>query len=99
MATFRKFKNHFKGNVGLDIWINVDHIITVYESISSETDTNSIQPTVTLYSESGQSWLVDDSIDEVVEKLNGSETLQDGMSKHFRRSVKAKKSVDDLKKL
>ena len=29
MATFRKFKTAFKGNLTDDIWINIDHIISV----------------------------------------------------------------------
>ena len=34
MATFRKFKNAFKGNITDEIWINIDHIVSVFESIN-----------------------------------------------------------------
>ena len=99
MATFIKFKNQFKGNVSDDIWINIEQITSVFESISSNSETNEIQPSVTLFAREGLSWQIEESLSVVIVKINGSDFLQDGMSKHFKRTAKAKKSVDDLKKL
>ena len=69
MANFVKFKNFFKGNVTEDIWINIDHITTAYESLDVDVETNKMKPSVTLFSKEGLDWQVDDSINEVAEKL------------------------------
>ena len=53
MATFRKFKNAFKGNMTDEIWINIDHIISVFESLSTDNETNEMETSVTLFSKDG----------------------------------------------
>ncbi len=69
MATFRKFKNSFKGNITEDIWINIDHIVTVFESLDADPETNEMKPSVTLFSKEGMNWQVDEPMSEVQKKL------------------------------
>lgn len=99
MATFKKFKNNFKGNVKDDIWINLDHIISAFESLNVDTETNDMKPTVTLFSKDGLSFQIDEPISDVIMKLGNSEPIQDGMNEHFKSSNKIKKKIDTLKKL
>ena len=98
MATFRKFKNAFTGNVTDDIWINIDHIASVFESINPQDETNEMKPCVTLYSKEGTSWNVDEPISEVARKLQG-EPVQDGMAKHYQQRVDDVKKIGDITKL
>ena len=97
MATFRKFKNAFKGNMTDEIWINIDHIISVFESLSTDNETNEMETSVTLFSKDGMSWQVDEPINEVARKLSG-EPVQDGMSTHYQQRVSDAKKIDDLTK-
>ena len=97
MATFRKFKNAFKGNLTEDIWINIDHIVTVFESLNANTETNEMKSSVTLFSKDGMNWQIDEPINEVARKLSG-EPVQDGMATHFQQRVSDAKKIDDLTK-
>tara|TARA_B100000900_G_C20462884_1_gene668050 strand:- start:133 stop:345 length:213 start_codon:yes stop_codon:yes gene_type:complete len=69
MANFVKFKNSFKGNITEDIWINIDHIVTAFESIDANAETNEMKPSVTLFSKEGMNWQVDEPMSEVQKKL------------------------------
>lgn len=97
MATFRKFNNAFKGNVTDDIWVNIDHIITCFETLETDDETNELRPFVTLFSKDGMSWQVDEPINEVARKLSG-EPVQDGMNTHFKQRMSDAKKIDDLTK-
>lgn len=97
MATFRKFKNAFKGNITDEIWINIDHIVSVFESINPDDETNEMQSSVTLYSKDGMNWQVDEPINEVARKLSG-EPVQDGMNTHFQQRISDAKKIEDLTK-
>ena len=97
MATFRKFKNAFKGNITDEIWINIDHIVSVFESINPDDETNEMQSYVTLYSKDGMNWQVDEPINEVARKLSG-EPVQDGMNTHFQQRISDAKKIEDLTK-
>jgi len=98
MATFRKFKNAFKGNITDEIWINIDHIISVFESLNTDNETNEMETSVTLFSKDGMSWQVKEPISEVSRKLSG-EPVQDGMAKHYQQRVDDVKKIGDITKL
>jgi hypothetical protein len=97
MATFRKFKNAFKGNATDEIWLNIDLIISVFENIETDPKTNEVKSSVVLYSKEGLNWQVDEPINEVVRKLTG-DPVQDGMNTHFKQRMSDAKKIDDLTK-
>ena len=97
MAAFRKFKNSFKGNITDDIWINIDHIVSVFESVEPDSDTNELKSSVTLFSKDGVNWQIDEPISEVIGKLSG-EPVQDGVATHYQQRISDAKKIDDLTK-
>jgi hypothetical protein len=64
------FKNAFKGNPTDSIAINPDHVITVFEGVNTNHDTNEVQTVTNIYGATGQTWSVEEDMVTVVARLN-----------------------------
>jgi len=98
MAKLIKLKNAFKGNVTDVIYVNADKVYTIFEQLKTSDD-NELKTVTTLYCGNEGSWDVENTLSEVIKKLNDNETIQDGMNTHFNRAIKDSKKIADLKKL
>ena len=64
------FKNAFKGNANDCIAINPAHVITVFESLHTNSDTNELGQVTNIYAGQHGSWQVEEDILTVVARLN-----------------------------
>ena len=64
------FTNAFKGNAHDSIAINPNHVMSVYESIFTNSETNEVNSITIIFGITGNSWQVTDSYLDVVARLN-----------------------------
>ena len=64
------FTNAFKGNANDSIAINPNHVMSVYESIFTNSETNEVNSMTIIFGITGNSWQVTDSYLDVVARLN-----------------------------
>jgi hypothetical protein len=64
------FTNAFKGNSSDSIAINPNHVVSVYESIFTNSETNEVNSVTIIFGVTGNSWQVTDSYLDVVARLN-----------------------------
>ena len=64
------FKNAFKGNANDSIAINPAHVVTVWESIYVNPETNESQAITNIFGTSGNTWQIDEPFLDVVARLN-----------------------------
>lgn len=64
------FKNAFKGNATDSIAINPSHVVTVFESVITDTDTNEVKSVTNIYGVTGNMWQVEDDYLNVIARLN-----------------------------
>jgi len=64
------FTNAFKGNPSDSIAINADNVMTVFEAINTDHDTNEVQTVTNIYGTTGQTWSVEEDMATVVARLN-----------------------------
>ena len=64
------FTNAFKGNASDSIAINPAHVVSVFESVITNTDTNEIISITNIYGVTGNMWQVEDDYLSVVARLN-----------------------------
>jgi hypothetical protein len=64
------FTNAFKGNANDSIAINPNHVMSVYESIFTNSETNEVNSVTIIFGVTGNSWQVADSYLDVVARLN-----------------------------
>lgn len=64
------FTNAFKGNATDSIAINPNHVMSVYESIFTNSETNEVNSVTIIFGITGTSWQVTDSYLDVVARLN-----------------------------
>jgi hypothetical protein len=64
------FTNAFKGNANDSIAINPNHVMSVYESIFTNSETNEVNSITIIFGVTGNSWQVADSYLDVVARLN-----------------------------
>jgi hypothetical protein len=64
------FTNAFKGNASDSIAINPDHVVSVFETLSTNTDTNEMSQITNIFGVTGTSWQVEEDIVTVVARLN-----------------------------
>ena len=64
------FTNAFKGNASDTIAINPNHVVSVFESVWTNHETNEVNSVTVIYGVTGSSWQVSDSYLDVVARLN-----------------------------
>ncbi len=64
------FKNAFKGNASDCIAINPAHVISVFETIYTNSETNEVGEVTSIYAGQHGSWQVEENLLTVVARLN-----------------------------
>ena len=64
------FTNAFKGNPSDSIAINSVNVMTIFEGINTDHDTNEVQTITNIYGTTGQTWSVEEDMATVVARLN-----------------------------
>ena len=64
------FTNVFKGNPTDTIAINADNVMTVFEGVNTDHDTNEVQTVTNIFGVTGQTWSVEEDMATVVARLN-----------------------------
>lgn len=64
------FTNAFKGNATDSISINPNHVVSVFETVFTNPETNKVDSVTTIFGITGTSWQVTDSYLDVVARLN-----------------------------
>lgn len=64
------FTNAFKGNATDSIAINPNHVISVFETVFTDPETNEIKQITNIFAGSQGAWQVEDSLLDVVARLN-----------------------------
>lgn len=64
------FKNAFKGNASDCIAINPAHVVTVFESLFTDSDTNEVSQVTNIYAGQHGAWQVEEDMLTVVARLN-----------------------------
>ena len=64
------FTNSFKGNASDSIAINPRYVVSVFETIKTNQETNDIQQVNTIYANNGVAWEVEEDYLTVVSRLN-----------------------------
>ena len=64
------FTNAFKGNASDSIAINPDHIVSVYESVSTTSESDEKEWVTVIFGVTGASWQVEEDMATVVARLN-----------------------------
>ena len=64
------FKNLYKGNASESIAINPNHVVSVWESVYVNPETNEVTTTTNLFTITGQTFQIDESFLEVCARLN-----------------------------
>jgi hypothetical protein len=67
---FKFFTNAFKGNATDSIAINSDFVITVFEGIYTDEETNELKTVTNIYAGSNGNWQVEEDYLTVVARLN-----------------------------
>ena len=64
------FTNAFKGNPSDSIAINSVNVMTIFEGINTDHDTNEVQTITNIYGTTSQTWSVEEDMATVVSRLN-----------------------------
>ena len=64
------FRNAFKGNVNDSIAINPAHVVTVFETLYTNPDTNELGQVTNIYAGQQGSWQVEEDYLTVIARLN-----------------------------
>jgi hypothetical protein len=64
------FTNAFKGNASDSIAINPNHVVSVFETLWTNPDTNELGQVTNIFGVTGTSWQVEEDIVTVVARLN-----------------------------
>ena len=64
------FKNLYKGNASESIAINPNHVVSVWESVYVNPETNEVTTTTNLFTITGQTFQIDESFLDVCARLN-----------------------------
>lgn len=64
------FKNAFKGNASDSIAINPAHVVSVWEAVYVNPDTNEVSTTTNIFGLNGNTWQIDEPLLDVVARLN-----------------------------
>jgi hypothetical protein len=64
------FKNLYKGNASESIAINPNHVVSVWEAVYVNPETNEVTTTTNLFTITGQTFQIDESFLEVCARLN-----------------------------
>ena len=64
------FKNLYKGNASECIAINPNHVVSVWEAVYVNPETNEVTTTTNLFTITGQTFQIDESFLEVCARLN-----------------------------
>jgi len=67
---FKYFTNVFKGNASDSIAINPDFVVTVFETLWTNPDTNELGQVTNIYAGVEGSWQVEEDMLTVVSRLN-----------------------------
>ena len=97
MANFLKLTNVFKGNPEDTILINVDHIISIFPILKVSEETNEAKDVTVLFGGEGKIWEVEETVDDI-QRMIGSDPVQDGMNTHFQQRMSDAKKIEDLTK-
>ena len=97
MAKFLQLTNVFKGNVEERIIINIDHIISIFSTLKVNEETNEAKSVTVLFAGENRIWEVEETIEDI-QKMIGSDPVQDGMATHYQQRVSDAKKIDDLTK-
>ena len=97
MAKFLQLTNSFKGNIEDRIIINIDHIISIFTKLKVNEKTNEAENVTVLFAGENKIWEVDETIEDI-QKMIGSDPVQDGMNTHFQQRMSDTKKINDLTK-
>ena len=97
MAKFLQLTNSFKGNVEDRIIINMDHITSIFTKLKVNEETNEAENVTILFGGEGKIWEVEETVDDI-QKMIGSDPVQDGMNTHFQQRMSDAKKIEDLTK-
>jgi hypothetical protein len=64
------FTNALKGNPSDSIAINSVNVMTIFEGINTDHDTNEVQTITNIYGTTSQTWSVEEDMATVVSRLN-----------------------------
>ena len=64
------FKNLYKGNASESIAINPNHVVSVWEAVYVNPETNEVTTTTNLFTITGQTFQIDESFLDVCARLN-----------------------------
>ncbi len=64
------FKNLYKGNASESIAINPSHVVSVWEAVYVNPETNEVTTTTNLFTITGQTFQIDESFLDVCARLN-----------------------------
>ena len=97
MANFLKLTNVFKGNPEDTILINVEHIISIFPTLKISEKTNEAKSITVLFAGENKIWEVEETVDDI-QRMIGSDPVQDGMNTHFQQRMSDAKKIEDLTK-
>ena len=97
MANFLKLTNVFKGNPEDTILINVEHIISIFPTLKISEETNEAKSITVLFAGENKIWEVEETVEDI-QKMIGSDPVQDGMNTHFQQRMSDARKIDDLTK-
>lgn len=64
------FTNAFEGNASTSIAINTDHVVSVFETILTNSETNEVTQSTSIFTVNGIQFQVTDSYLDVIARLN-----------------------------
>ena len=64
------FKNLYKGNASESIAINPSHVVSVWEAVYVNPETNEVTTTTNLFTITGQTFQIDESFLDICARLN-----------------------------
>jgi len=97
MAKFLQLTNSFKGNVEDRIIINIDNIISIFTRLKVNDETNEAENVTVLFGGENKIWEVEETVDDI-QRMIGSDPVQDGMNTHFQQRMSDAKKIEDLTK-
>lgn len=68
--TLKYFTNAFKGNPSDSIAINPDHVVSVFEGMWTNHETNEVVDVTNIFGVTGATWQVEEDMFTVVARLN-----------------------------
>lgn len=68
--TMKFFTNSFEGNASTSIAINSDHVVSVFETILTNSETNEVTQSTSIFTVNGIQFQVTDAYLDVIARLN-----------------------------